>query len=99
MLPAEHVANPSRQGVRRPRHPFLRARRKRPENLGAYDLYLRALPHTQSAMPEDAAIAIGRAGRGSWARGAQAAEMCGRAFSVLDLRRRRRLPFDGWLQQ
>ena len=40
--------------------PFLeRARRKRPENLGAYDLYLRALPHTQSAMPEDAAIAIG----------------------------------------
>src|SRR6185369_2388910 len=36
-----------------------RARRKRPENLGAYDLYLRALPHTHSAMPEDAAIAIG----------------------------------------
>jgi len=36
-----------------------RARRKRPENLGAYDLYLRALPHTQSVMPEDAAIAIG----------------------------------------
>src|SRR5438093_1146511 len=36
-----------------------RARRKRPENLGAYDLYLRALPHMQSAMPEDAAIAIG----------------------------------------
>src|SRR5439155_982307 len=36
-----------------------RSRRKRPENLGAYDLYLRALPHTQSAMPEDAAIAIG----------------------------------------
>jgi len=61
-----------------------RARRKRPENLGAYDLYLRALPHTQSAMPEDAAIAIGRAGRGSWARSAQAAEMCGRAFSVLE---------------
>src|SRR5436190_8019908 len=36
-----------------------RARRKRPENLGAYDLYLRALPHTQSVMPEDAAVAIG----------------------------------------
>src|SRR5207247_2763307 len=36
-----------------------RARRKRPENLGAYDLYLRALPHTQSAMPGDAAVAIG----------------------------------------
>src|SRR5439155_6103535 len=36
-----------------------RSRRKRPENLGAYDLYLRALPHTQSAMPEDAALAIG----------------------------------------
>src|SRR5438046_1729805 len=36
-----------------------RSRRKRPENLGAYALYLRALPHTQSAMPEDAAIAIG----------------------------------------
>jgi adenylate cyclase len=36
-----------------------RARRKRPENLGAYDLHLRALPHTHSAMPEDAVIAIG----------------------------------------
>ena len=36
-----------------------RARRKRPGNLGAYDLYLRALPHTQSAMPADAAVAIG----------------------------------------
>src|SRR5690349_12445830 len=36
-----------------------RARRKRPGNLGAYDLYLRALPYTQSAMPEDAAVAIG----------------------------------------
>ena len=35
-----------------------RARRKRPENLGAYDLYLRALPHTHPAMPDDAAIAI-----------------------------------------
>jgi TolB-like protein/Tfp pilus assembly protein PilF len=36
-----------------------RARRKRPDNLDAYDLYLRALPHTHSAMPEDAAIAVG----------------------------------------
>ncbi len=36
-----------------------RARRKRPDSLGAYDLYLRALPHTQSAMPDDAAIAMG----------------------------------------
>jgi TolB-like protein/class 3 adenylate cyclase/Tfp pilus assembly protein PilF len=36
-----------------------RARRKRPENLDAYDLYLRALPHTQSAMPEDVTVAIG----------------------------------------
>src|SRR5207244_905572 len=36
-----------------------RAKRKRPDSLGAYDLYLRALPHTHSAMPEDAAIAIG----------------------------------------
>jgi TolB-like protein/class 3 adenylate cyclase/Flp pilus assembly protein TadD len=33
-----------------------RARRKRPENLDAYDLYLRALPLTHSAMPEDAAV-------------------------------------------
>jgi tetratricopeptide (TPR) repeat protein len=31
-----------------------RARRKPPENLGAYDLYLRALPHMMSMMPEDA---------------------------------------------
>src|SRR5262245_8481725 len=36
-----------------------RARRKRPGSLGAYDLYLRALPYTQSAMPDDAAVAIG----------------------------------------
>jgi tetratricopeptide (TPR) repeat protein len=35
-----------------------RARRKRPDNLGAYDLFLRALPHAYSAMPDDAAIAI-----------------------------------------
>ncbi len=36
-----------------------RAQRKRPDSLGAYDLYLRALPHMASAMPEDAAIGIG----------------------------------------
>src|SRR6185369_1962657 len=36
-----------------------RARRKRPESLGAYDLYLRALPHTQSAMPDECAVAMG----------------------------------------
>ena len=36
-----------------------RAKRKRPDSLGAYDLYLRALPHTHSAMPEDVAVAIG----------------------------------------
>ena len=36
-----------------------RARGKRPDSLGAYDLYLRALPHTHSAMPEDAAVAMG----------------------------------------
>ena len=31
-----------------------RARRKHPENLDAYDLYLRALPHLVSMMPDDA---------------------------------------------
>ncbi len=31
-----------------------RARRKRPESLSAYDLYLQALPHFASDMPEDA---------------------------------------------
>jgi adenylate cyclase len=31
-----------------------RARRKRPDSLDAYDLYLRALPFTFTAMPEDA---------------------------------------------
>ena len=31
-----------------------RARRKRPDNLNAYDLYLRALPHTIDSRPEDA---------------------------------------------
>lgn len=36
-----------------------RARRKRPENLDAYDLYLRALPFVATAMPEDADKALG----------------------------------------
>jgi adenylate cyclase len=35
-----------------------RARRKRPENLDAYDLYLRALPHAFTAMPGDADKAL-----------------------------------------
>jgi adenylate cyclase len=35
-----------------------RSRRKRPESLGAYDLFLRALPHMQSHMPGDARKAI-----------------------------------------
>jgi TolB-like protein/class 3 adenylate cyclase/tetratricopeptide (TPR) repeat protein len=35
-----------------------RARRKRPDSLSAYDLYLRALPHTATSRPESAAIAI-----------------------------------------
>jgi adenylate cyclase len=34
-----------------------RSRRKRPENLDAYDLYLRAVPHMASIMPADARIA------------------------------------------
>src|SRR5208337_3643954 len=36
-----------------------RSRRKRPENLDAYDLYLRAVPHMASIMPSDARIAAG----------------------------------------
>jgi adenylate cyclase len=35
-----------------------RVRRKHPENLGAYDLYLRAMPHFASVMPEDANIGL-----------------------------------------
>lgn len=35
-----------------------RSRRKRPDSLDAYDLYLRAVPHTLSQMPDDAKIAI-----------------------------------------
>ena len=36
-----------------------RAKRKRPENLDAYDLYLRALPRMMSMLPADARIAQG----------------------------------------
>ncbi|MBB3457193.1 TolB-like protein/class 3 adenylate cyclase/Tfp pilus assembly protein PilF [Rhizobium sp. BK313] len=36
-----------------------RARQKRPENLDAYDLYLRAVPHMATVMPADAKIAAG----------------------------------------
>ena len=35
-----------------------RARRKRPESLDAYDLFLRAMPHLASVMPEDAAVGM-----------------------------------------
>jgi adenylate cyclase len=35
-----------------------RAKRKRPDNLDAYDLYLRALPHAQVAMPGDGEKAL-----------------------------------------
>jgi TolB-like protein len=35
-----------------------RAQRKHPGNLGAYDLYLRALPHLATVMPEDAKIGM-----------------------------------------
>jgi adenylate cyclase len=36
-----------------------RARRKRPDNLDAYDLYLRALPFAYTSMPEEADKALG----------------------------------------
>ena len=36
-----------------------RSRRKHPDNLDAYDLYLRALPHLESIRPADARIAAG----------------------------------------
>jgi len=35
-----------------------RVKRKRPENLDAYDLMLQALPHVNAAMPEEARIAV-----------------------------------------
>jgi adenylate cyclase len=34
------------------------SKRKRPENLDAYDLVLRALPHVNTAMPDEARIAV-----------------------------------------
>ena len=40
-----------------------RARRKRPDSLDAYDLYLRALPHAFTAMPEDADKALALLGK------------------------------------
>ncbi len=40
-----------------------RAKRKRPDNLDAYDLYLRALPHVHVFMPEEAAKALALLGR------------------------------------
>ena len=36
-----------------------RARRKRPDSLDAYDLYLRTLPFAYTSMPEDAEKALG----------------------------------------
>ena len=41
-----------------------RARRKRPDSLDAYDLFLRALPFAATAMPEDADKALPLAGGG-----------------------------------
>jgi adenylate cyclase len=35
-----------------------RVKRKRPDNLGAYDLVLRALPHAYAGMPKEARIAV-----------------------------------------
>lgn len=35
-----------------------RARRKRPDNMGAYDLYMRSLPHAYAMRPEDNAAAL-----------------------------------------
>jgi adenylate cyclase len=35
-----------------------RSRRKRPESLDAYDLYLRAVPYTAAQMPDDARVAM-----------------------------------------
>ena len=35
-----------------------RSRRKRPDNLDAYDLFLRALPHMETRMPDGARVAI-----------------------------------------
>jgi adenylate cyclase len=40
-----------------------RARRKRPDSLDAYDLYLRALPHVFTPMPEEAEKALALVGK------------------------------------
>ncbi len=45
--------------LKRQRSEIERSRRKRPETLDAYDLYLRAVPHMASFMPADARIAAG----------------------------------------
>jgi adenylate cyclase len=42
---------------------IVRARRKRPDSLDAYDLYLRALPDAVAAMPEDADRALDLLGK------------------------------------
>jgi hypothetical protein len=58
-----------------------RSRRKRPENLDAYDLYLRAVPYTASQMPEDARIAMEYLENG---RSLTLADLCGLGESVFD---------------
>jgi adenylate cyclase len=45
-----------------------RARRRRPDSLDAYDLFLRAMPFASTAMPDDAERALLAAGRGDQAR-------------------------------
>ena len=63
-----------------------RARRKRPENLDAYDLYLRALPHFHSVMPEDAKIGMDLLHRGSQARSQLRASSCANGMGPGDAR-------------
>jgi adenylate cyclase len=53
---AEGVVSATEPSIRRAE--IERARRKRPENLDAYDLYLRALPHAWAFSPEGNAKAI-----------------------------------------
>jgi adenylate cyclase len=55
---------PARRQIARPRdakrfREIERSRRKHPENLDAYDLYLRAVPHMASVVPTDARVAAG----------------------------------------
>src|SRR4029077_12566397 len=70
-----------------------RAKRKRPENLDAYDLYLRALPYAMVFMPGDAAkalpllsqsIELGRASprRMPRLRGATSSAICAAALTL-----------------